>query len=89
MAPSAIYWREKPIQDAHMEWMIIIHDEESEDVWNETVRLRTKNKIRSRATGNVYIFRGLLTCKHCGHMMTGAYSKRSKDFMVQVLHISM
>lgn len=51
----------------------------SEDVWNETVRLRTKNKIRSRATGNVYIFRGLLTCKHCGHMMTGAYSKRSKD----------
>ncbi|WP_279194136.1 recombinase family protein [Holdemania massiliensis] len=44
----------------------------SMEMWNEAQRLRNAN-TRNRSLGVVYIFRGLLRCKYCGHIMTGAY----------------
>lgn len=49
----------------------IISDEAAEI----TERLRTNNISRNRSKGTIYIFRGLLRCKYCGHVMTGGNSK--------------
>lgn len=42
------------------------------EMWEEAEQLRNTN-TRNRSLGVVYIFRGLLRCKYCGHIMTGAY----------------
>ena len=42
------------------------------EMWEESERLRNTH-ARNRSLGVVYIFRGLLRCKYCGHIMTGAY----------------
>lgn len=43
------------------------------EMWKEAERLRKEMCVRNRAVGIVYIFRGLLRCKYCGHIMTGAF----------------
>ncbi len=47
----------------------------SDEVAETTERFRKNNIVRNRSKGTVYIFRGLLRCKYCGHIMTGGNAK--------------
>lgn len=48
--------------------------------WEKLQRIGKKN-IRKRSTNRVYIFSGLLVCKHCQHKLGGHHQNRNSDYI--------
>ncbi|MFV0552241.1 MAG: recombinase family protein [Anaerorhabdus sp.] len=58
----------------------------NKSMWEDACRLRNKMHVRNRDPDRVYLFRGLVRCKYCGHIMTGAHAKSKPTASVSIVY---